>query len=326
MSSTCPLCGDSGAQLWLTAPDFRCGGEQRYRLVRCNACGLIRQDPTASASILEAAYSQDYIPHAPPVPPQAPHLLRRLRLASHLGYSLSLPPASRNRMISSVMRWFARRVLPEGGRTPPWVSGGILLDVGCGSGNYLLAMRALGWQVLGVEPNEVAAVRARAAGLTVIATSLEKALIPPASIDVVTFWHVIEHLPDPLATLRHVRMLLRPTGRLLVEVPSLASVQARFFRGVWFHLDQPRHLTMYTPQTLRLLLEQAGFTIITLTTEADSKGWVASVADALASRRGRLASPATRNSRWLLRAATPLAWGEALVGRGALLRAAARRA
>lgn len=326
MSAPCPLCGHAVSQPWLTAPDFRRGGAQRYQLIRCVACGLIRQDPVPSPAMLAAAYPKDYYTLAPPAPPPKLHLVRRLRLASHLGYTFLPPPNDWKRMIAPALRWLGRRLLPGGSRTPGWVPGGTLLDVGCGSGSYLLAMQALGWQVIGVEPNEVAAGRARAAGLTVFAATLEATLIPPDSIDVVTFWHVVEHLPDPLATLQHARTLLRPGGQLLVEVPNVAALQARLFRASWFHLDQPRHLTMYTPQTLRLLLERAGFTEITLTTAADPKGWVASLADVVAARRGYTASPAVRNNRWLIGIATLPAFGEKLVGRGALLRAAARRA
>jgi len=310
----CPLCGHADRIPWQSAPDFRRGGNRRYELVRCAACDLVYQHPTPSAATLAAAYDPDYIPHAPPTPPPALNLLRRLRLASRLGYPFPVSP---------VLRWLARWALPARGRTPPWVPGGTLLDVGCGSGSYLLAMQNLGWQVLGVEPSERAVTHARAAGLTVWATTLEESPLSPSSIDVITFWHVGEHLPNPLATTRHARKLLRSGGRLIVEVPNAESMQARVFRKYWFHLDQPRHLTMWSPQTLSDLLRQAGFERVTLVSVGDRKGWWISLANALTASR-RPGAPAERQAgRWLVGLTPFLAWAEALSGHGAFLRATA---
>lgn len=317
LEGSCSLCDNVEWLPWRCAPDFRQGGERQFQLVHCTACSLIYQHPSPGSETLEAAYDRGYIPHAPPTPPPPLHLLRRLRLASRLGYPFPVSP---------VLRWLARWVLPARGRTPPWVPGGTLLDVGCGSGSYLLAMQNLGWKVLGVEPNERAAARARSAGLTVMATTLEDVTLPPSSVDVITFWHVIEHLPDPLATTQYARTLLRPGGRLIVEVPNAKSVQARVFGNYWFHLDQPRHLTMWSPRTLSDLLRQAGFERVTLASVADQKGWWVSLANALTAR-WRPGEPTQRGAgRWLVGLAPFLAWAEALFGRGAFLRTTAIKA
>jgi len=311
----CPLCTRTRATAWLTARDYRRGGKERYQFVRCTACGLIYQHPVPNDSVLAAAYDTGYVPHGAPDSPPRLHLLRRMRLAGKLGYPFALHP---------LLRQIAALILPARGRTPPCVPGGTLLDVGCGSGGYLLAMKNLGWRVIGVEPNERAAAHARAAGLAVLNSTLEAAPIPPRSVDVVTFWHVIEHLPDPLATLRHARTLLRTGGLLLAEVPNIESMQARLFREYWFHLDSPRHVTMYSARTLETLLQTAGFTLVAATRVADARGWVASLANTLEARGLDVHYAAWIRKRWLMRLALLPAWGEFLMGRGAFIRVMAK--
>jgi len=315
MDAVCPLCTQPRAVPYLTVRDHRRGGEERYQLVRCTACGLIYQHPLPDDTALAAAYDTGYVPHGAPATPPDLHLLRRMRLAGKLGYPLPL---------HSLLHRLAALLLPARGRTPPWIPGGTLLDVGCGSGSYLLAMENLGWQVLGVERNEQAVAHARAAGLKVLDCTLEEAPIAPRSVDVITFWHVIEHLPDPLATLRRARTLLRTGGLLLAEVPSIESMQARLFREYWFHLDSPRHVTMYSARTLEMLLQAAGFAVIAATRVADGRGWVASLANTLEARGLDVHYAAWIRNGWLMRLALLPAWGEFLMGRGAFIRVMAK--
>ena len=81
------------------------------------------------------------------------------------------------------------------------------------------------------------------------------------SFDVVTLWHVLEHLPRPVETLKKIRGLLTPSGLLVIALPNFNSIQARVFRGRWYHLEVPRHLYHFTPGVLRNLLEKEGFDV-----------------------------------------------------------------
>jgi 2-polyprenyl-3-methyl-5-hydroxy-6-metoxy-1,4-benzoquinol methylase len=74
-------------------------------------------------------------------------------------------------------------------------------------------------------------------------------------------WHVLEHVPSPMATLKAVREVLRPGGRLTVVCPMSDSLTARWFRGAWYGTDVPRHLTHFTQKTLRRHLEAAGYIV-----------------------------------------------------------------
>src|SRR5262249_10576488 len=134
------------------------------------------------------------------------------------------------------------------------------LDFGCGGGSYLRRMHGAGWQVVGLDVSAAAVERVRTdLGLPALAGTLPHPLLEPAGFDVVTMWHSLEHVHDPPAVLREGRRLLVPGGRLLVAVPNIDSLAFRWFGPAWYALDLPRHLTHFTPRTLTLMLQQAGF-------------------------------------------------------------------
>jgi SAM-dependent methyltransferase len=133
------------------------------------------------------------------------------------------------------------------------------LEIGCGDGHLLAALQALGWRVLGIERSADAAMEAQRRGVGACVADPTNLGLPAASSDLVIFWHVLEHLDDPHGALREARRLLRDGGRLVVAAPNLASWQARLLGSRWYHLDVPRHLFHFTPQTLERLLLETGF-------------------------------------------------------------------
>jgi SAM-dependent methyltransferase len=139
--------------------------------------------------------------------------------------------------------------------------GGTLLDVGCGSGDFLAVMQsAPGWRVVGIEPDQQAAEYARRErGLDVRQGQLPQPEIDGAQFDIITLWHVLEHTPAPQATLAEVRRLLKRNGRLIVAVPAGDSWEARAFGRNWAGYDVPRHMVTFTRPSLERLLKGAGF-------------------------------------------------------------------
>ncbi|MBI1920712.1 MAG: class I SAM-dependent methyltransferase [Geobacter sp.] len=136
---------------------------------------------------------------------------------------------------------------------------GKLLDIGCGRGSFLAGMRDAGWDVAGVEFSEETASHAREPYGVPVATDLSW---PDGSFDVITINHVLEHIHDPVAMLRGCRRLLKADGLIVVAVPNIASMQAQFGRGKWFHLDVPCHLFQFSEQGLVGLLQAEGFRIV----------------------------------------------------------------
>jgi SAM-dependent methyltransferase len=139
---------------------------------------------------------------------------------------------------------------------------GKVLDIGCGRGLLLNKLRERGWDPVGTELSEEAASHARdTLGLPIETRPLGEIGFPDNEFDLVIVWHVLEHVYSPRAMLKEVGRILKPGGTLLVAVPNFGSWEARWSRRHWFHLDVPRHLTHFTPDTLSQALEDAGMSI-----------------------------------------------------------------
>jgi len=136
---------------------------------------------------------------------------------------------------------------------------GRILDIGCGDGSLLIFLKESGWQTYGVELLDSSSLYARdVLGLTVFSGRFEEANYPEESFDVITLFHVLEHLPDPSGTLKKARLLLRKDGFLLIEVPNFHSFEAKIFRSKWVGISAPLHLYHFTPRTLRMMLKSCG--------------------------------------------------------------------
>jgi SAM-dependent methyltransferase len=99
-------------------------------------------------------------------------------------------------------------------------------------------------------------------GLDVIVGEIFDDRLQPASFDLITMWSVLEHVPDPLAVVARCRSLLRPGGVLAFYVPNFRSVNAALFRNRWYHMDAPRHLSIFSPRSARRLLDSAGMELM----------------------------------------------------------------
>jgi len=139
------------------------------------------------------------------------------------------------------------------------VPNGRLLDVGCGSGDWLLTMREFGWQVAGNDFDRQAVHAAGEKGLQVNLGSLEDQHLPDNSFDAITLHHVIEHLPDPIQTLKECFRILRPGGKLILFTPNCESLSHSLFKSDWRGLEPPRHLHIFSLGSMAQLLLKAGF-------------------------------------------------------------------
>ncbi|HEY7411800.1 MAG TPA: class I SAM-dependent methyltransferase [Vicinamibacteria bacterium] len=284
------------------------------RLEACGLCGTRVLLPVPSEESLHAFYGDDYYGTGP---------------------SKFVGPVERCRDLLHASR--ARRVHRLGGGRRLRV-----LDIGCGSGRFLAAMADRGHACEGTELTAHSGRRAASIpGVRVHVGPLAEASFPEGAFDMITLWHVLEHLRDPAASLRRCRRWLARDGWLVAAVPNTASWQARLFRAHWFHLDTPRHLFHFTPASLATALQQAGFTaprVRHLSWEHNPYGVLQSALNALGFRRDALFDTlkgsggpglgplAAAAAAVLAPPAVAFALGEALFGRGGTIEAVARTA
>jgi SAM-dependent methyltransferase len=139
---------------------------------------------------------------------------------------------------------------------------GRALDVGCGDGSFLEALAQLGWEVFGTELSpSIAATATQRFGEHIQVGELDHTAHEEASFDLITFWHVLEHVDDPRSALDHARRLIRPDGTVIIAVPNIQSLQAQMFKQDWLHLDVPRHRWHFDPETLTRLADRCGFEV-----------------------------------------------------------------
>ena len=142
-----------------------------------------------------------------------------------------------------------------------FVRGGDILDVGCGDARFLLALDPRRWNRTGIDfaRGTLALVASRISSLRLIPGSIESAQLDERSFDALTFWHVLEHLPDPGQVLEKAAALLRPNGWLFVSLPNLDSFQASLFRRYWYCFDDvPRHLYHFSRRSLEFSSSERG--------------------------------------------------------------------
>lgn len=135
---------------------------------------------------------------------------------------------------------------------------GRLLDIGAGTGSFLWAARANGWDVYGTEPNAQARSLAQRKGI-ILEPELQN--LQPQSYDVITLWHVLEHIPDTQKQLAQLKMLLQPGGTLIVAVPNFKSFDARYYKSHWAGYDVPRHLWHFSKTAIRKLCSENNLSV-----------------------------------------------------------------
>ena len=132
-------------------------------------------------------------------------------------------------------------------------SKGLLLDIGTGTGDFLSQAKQNGWQIIGVEPNEKARNIALQKGVTYIGHTSE---LEDHSVDVVTMWHVLEHVPDVNAQIKELKRLLKPAGTIVIAVPNFNSYDANYYGKFWAAYDVPRHLWHFSRLSIEKLFER----------------------------------------------------------------------
>lgn len=276
-----------------------------FVLVRCRGCGLVRLSPRPTRATIGRYYPEEeyYSYGVDTVPePDAPVLrpirlmlcairdsVRRLMLR-RLGYGrpLRIWESALARLLSPLE--LAAKHDRRG--FPPNFGERRLLDVGAGAGHFVRVMTEYGWDGLGIDTSSDAAERARSfLGVEVIVASFEDDDVPPGPFEFVHLSHVVEHFFDPIRALRRAYDRLIPGGILFIETPNAGSSSARRMGPRWFPWETPRHLWVFTPETLESLLRRVGFTVTEMDTHLFDRRYALEHTFRREERSGRLEEP-----------------------------------
>jgi len=251
-------------------------GNDLFRLVKCKNCGLHYLNPRPTKQRIGYYYSEGYYAHNPA---KKKKLKERKRFA---GKWMSLKKNARDlvrinyynyprnqgedeKKLSSytkILLWFFYLTYRSRLDIIPFSGEGKLLDIGCGNGRYLSNLQELGWKTYGIEQNSRSSQYAREElDLNVETGDLLNHKYKDKFFDVITMWHSLEHIFEPIPTLKEVKRILKDDGFLVIAVPNINSFAAKVFKEYWYQLEIPIHLIAFTPNSISKMLDTAGFKI-----------------------------------------------------------------
>jgi SAM-dependent methyltransferase len=239
MSSHCPACDSAEFQPLFTASDRLYNTtSEKFQVVECKRCRLMQLTPQPTPSELEKYYPKNYW------------------FTPELSAASRLEEIYRRFVLLDHVR-FVQRAVRESGESGP------VLDVGCGGGLFLRMLQDRGFRVMGLDFSlDAARVAWTVNQAPATCATLASAPFRAASCAAVTMFHVLEHLYEPRAYLKASYELLRPDGRLIIQVPNAACWQFLLLGASWNGVDVPRHLYDFRPADLDRLLDSCGFEVV----------------------------------------------------------------
>ena len=250
--SRCIVCREKEFSFLFRTRDRMFDVPGQFAVKRCRRCGLIFLDPKPSQNILEKHYPRhQYYSYKRSIKGLS-GLIRRFRSYLIKNY---YKPTILSRTFSLLVQSVPG--IPKKPDKKPWK----VLDVGCGSGDTLMALKELGWDVYGLEIDRNAIRLAKERGLVNIKLGGYEKIenFPNNYFDCIRLYHVIEHLPNPYRCLQLIYKKLKPGGEVVLGTPNAGSMVSKIFGKYWYNLDIPRHLFVFSPETLSSLVKKAGF-------------------------------------------------------------------
>jgi 2-polyprenyl-3-methyl-5-hydroxy-6-metoxy-1,4-benzoquinol methylase len=217
----CPLCNSTASSTFITCTDFTVSRET-FHIEQCSDCGFKYTNPRPELSVIGSYYqSENYISHSNTkkgIINKAYQAIRKYTLVKKVNLINSLSGRGR------------------------------LLDIGCGTGEFLNECQKDNWTtVIGIEPDEIARNCAKDNYSLNVFPEAELSTLESNSFDVITMWHVLEHVYNLQDRMKEVRRLLKKSGTLIIAVPNCSSFDASYYKEFWAAYDVPRHLYHFVP-------------------------------------------------------------------------------
>jgi 2-polyprenyl-3-methyl-5-hydroxy-6-metoxy-1,4-benzoquinol methylase len=233
----CPVCGNEKLSFALKTIDYTVSNEE-FSIYQCEHCSVRFTGNIPSLSQIGKYYeSEQYISHTNSTKGLFNKLYQLVR-----NYSL----VSKRELVCKYSN----------------SNSGIILDYGCGTGSFLNEMKSNGWGIKGVEPDAGAAQKATLLNGIKIDDSSSLSSFIPESVDVITLWHVLEHVHDLHPTLTTLKSILKANGVMFVAVPNYQSFDAAHYKQFWAAYDVPRHLYHFSKKSMDNLMEANGLQIV----------------------------------------------------------------
>lgn len=232
--SECPVCSASNLRNHMVVKDHSVSKES-FNIMVCDNCNFHFTNPRPSEDEIGKYYdSEEYISHTD-----------QANSPINLIYKIARQYAlrSKKKLINSIAK-------DKKGR---------ILDYGCGTGYFLETMKSNDWKTYGIEPNDKA--RAIATQKVKVKRSIDELDLKNKKFDIITLWHVLEHIHDLNSTIKSLKTILKEKGKIIIAVPNIESYEESIFGEEWAAYDVPRHLYHFSQETMKTLMLKHGLKI-----------------------------------------------------------------
>ncbi len=234
----CPLGCKENDKLLFQSTDLMHGLPGVFNLVCCQSCGLIRTNPRPTAASMSYYYPSDYSPY----------------LHTQVHRQHGCIAACKKGLIKQ-----AKKNFEFNERRLPSMPAGRMLELGCASGSFLHEMAEQGWQVEGIEYHQASAEQAASLGYQVHTGAIENCQLKTASYDLIVAWMVLEHLHQPVESLKKLCHAAKQDAYLCFSVPNAEAIDFTHFKHYGYAVQVPNHLYHFTPRSIEKILTATGW-------------------------------------------------------------------
>ena len=230
MNNKCPWCGSENAQPHIELKDLFLTQEP-FMILECKDCGLLYTTPRPNKDEIGKYYQSDkYYSHQENKEGFIPKVYEKVKSINLKNkYKIATEKTTR----------------------------GKILDIGCGVGDFLHTMEQQGWECTGVEPSEDAKAIAKKRIKAQLLPSEEQENLSDGSFDVITMWHVLEHVDALRWQIQQLYRLCKPGGRIIIALPNYKSYDGQYYKAAWAAYDVPRHLNHFNEETIVKIFEES---------------------------------------------------------------------
>ena len=232
---TCPICNHQEYSLYLSCNDYTVSNE-KFDIVECKGCHFRFTNPIPTENEIGEYYkSEDYISHS----------------GTKKGLINSIYHKVRNYTIKQKFKLVSSFVKEQS-----------ILDIGCGTGEFLNFCKQKGWNALGLEPSESARKLGKENFGIEMKDISEIANVPDNSYGAISMWHVLEHVYHLQDTVKHLKRIIKKDGTIFIAVPNHSSYDAQLYKEQWAAYDLPIHLYHFVPRDIRLLFSNFDMEVV----------------------------------------------------------------